>query len=365
MTLQKTREKFTGFDGVETCESETPQGYSVSWSKTNQRTIDANGSISSDNMYSYVYDAENRLVQVNFLNPQPPTKPDTVQMTYDGLGHRATITELHGNTIISSKSLLWVGPVLSQERDSTGQTVTKQFFDNGEQINGTNYYYAKDHLQSVRELTDSNGVVQANYDYDGFGRQLKLSGSMDSGFGYAQFYVEKTLCLDLTWFRAYDPEKGRWLSRDPAGESVDHNVYDYVKNHTFVSVDVMGLCPSPDCGDQPPMQSSNDNPYSSSASYCTINANYMYQYGGDNQWGQCVRSCLLCEMALGASMEAAHMYCYWHAALHHPFVAPWGLGVAIVNAALYWPLNLAVGAAGGNNAPPQVNQNPPNSCSTK
>jgi RHS repeat-associated protein len=270
MTLQKTREKFTGFDGVETCESETPQGYSVSWSKTNQRTIDANGSISSDNMYSYVYDAENRLVQVNFLNPQPTTKPDTVQMVYDGLGHRVSITELHGTTVLTAKTFVWDGMQPVQERDVTGHTVSKQFFSQGEQISGTNYYYVTDHLGNIREMTDSNGVVHANYDYDAFGRQTKLSGDLDSDFGYTGFYIERTVCLDLTWYRAYDPEKGRWLSRDPLGELqgfhfdnfdseqdftglVDGlsyldptetsgvNLYAYVSNNSIKSVDPEGL----------------------------------------------------------------------------------------------------------------------------
>ena len=324
---------------------------------------DANGNLIQDDQKIYSWDAQNRLISISYLGQQPATVADNIVMSYDGNGHRVSITEQHGNTVLTAKTFVWCGTQVCQERDVTGRTVSKQFFGHGEQVNGINYYYTKDHLGSVRELTDSNGAVQANYDYDGFGRQTKLSGSLDSSFGYAQLYVEKTLCLNLTWFRAYDPEKGRWLRRDPAGELIGPNLYAYVKNHTVTSTDVMGLCDNDPCGTQPPMHSSNNNPYSPDASYCTINANYMYQYGGDNQWGQCVRSCLLCEMALGASMEAAHMYCYWKAAQNTgPVGATWGLGVAIVNAALYWPLHIAVGLGNGG-PPPQVQQNPPNSCS--
>jgi RHS repeat-associated protein len=190
---------------------------------------------------NFAYDAVNRLVQVNFLNPQPTTKPDTVQMTYDGLGRRVAITELHGTTVINAYTYVWCGVNSCQERDVTGHTIGKQFFDQGEQINGTNYYFACDHLGSVREMTDSNGVVHANYDYDAYGRQTKLSGDLDSDFGYTGFYVEKTLCLDLTWFRAYDPEKGRWLSKDPAGEAVGYNLYQYVSNNAFDYIDKLGL----------------------------------------------------------------------------------------------------------------------------
>jgi len=202
---------------------------------------DPNGNLIQDDKYSYVWDAENRLIQVNLLNPQPATKPDTVQMSYDGIGRRVAITELHGTTVLTSKSLLWCGEKLSQERDSIGHTVAKQFFDRGEQINGTNYYYVKDQLRNVRELIDANGIIHANYDYDAYGRQTRLSGDLDSDFGYTGFYVEKTLRFDLTWFRAYDSEKGRWLSKDPAGEGVGYNLYEYVSNNAFDYIDNLGL----------------------------------------------------------------------------------------------------------------------------
>jgi RHS repeat-associated protein len=211
---------------------------------TQAYSYDANGSISSDNMYSYVYDANNRLIQVNFLNPQPATKPDTVQMTYDGLGRRVAVTELHGTTVITATTDVWCGNDVCQERDVTGHTITKQFFSLGEQIGGTNYYFACDYLGSIREMTDASGVVHANYDYDAFGRQTKLSGDLDSDFGYTAFGIEKTLCLDLTYFRVYDPEKGRWLTRDPEGEGVGFNLYGYVDNDTIKYTDSLGLVAS-------------------------------------------------------------------------------------------------------------------------
>jgi len=241
MTLQKTRENFTGFDGVETCESETPQGYSVSWSETNQRTIDPNGNLIQDDKYSYVWDAENRLIQVNFLNPQATNNPDTVQMTYDGRGKRVGITELHGTTVLTAKTFVWQDWSLAQERDVTGHTVTKQFFSFGEQINGTNYYVVRDHLGSIREMTDSNGTIHANYDYDIFGRQTKLSGDLNADFGYAHYYNYQTTCQYLTVFRVYDPEKGRWLSRDPLAESTGPNLYEYVDNYPIGLNDPFGL----------------------------------------------------------------------------------------------------------------------------
>ena len=241
MTLEKNRAEFWGVEGAESRESETGQGFSVSWGKRKWSTIDANGSITSDNKYSYKYDAENRLVQVSSLNPTPATVADTILMTYDGLCRRVSITEEHGSTILTAKTFVWCGPYLCQERDSTGHTVTKQFFNLGEQISGTNYYYTKDHLGNVREMTDSGGVIHANYDYDPYGRQVKLSGDLDSDFGYAGTYLNRTSGLCLTWARAYDPNKGRWLNRDPLGEGVGINLYEYVLNNPVRFIDPLGF----------------------------------------------------------------------------------------------------------------------------
>ena len=102
-------------------------------------------------------------------------------------------------------------------------------------------------------MTDSSGTIHARYDYDAWGRATKLSGDQDSDFGYSGMYVNKTTGLDLTWFRAYDPEKGRWLSRDPLeGMGVGAafyqnangkiNLYGYVSDDPFNRVDPFGLC---------------------------------------------------------------------------------------------------------------------------
>ena len=237
MTLEKNRAEFWGVEGAESRESETPQGFSVSWGKRKWSTIDANGNLLNDGTKSYVWDAENRLVQVNILNAQPATVADTIQMSYDGFGKRVSITESHGTTVLAAKTFVWNKADLCQERDSTGHTVTKQFFQYGKQVNGSNYFYSRDHLGSIREMTDSSGNIQSSYDYDSWGRQTVLSQTVTADFGYTGFYVNKTMDLDLTWFRAYDANMGRWLSRDPLGERTGPNLYVYVSNDTFKYLD--------------------------------------------------------------------------------------------------------------------------------
>ncbi len=202
---------------------------------------DKNGNMLNDGTKNYVWDAQNRLISVTYINPQPPTVADTVQMAYDGFGRRVSITEQHGTTILASKTFVWCGAQLCQERDMTGHAVTKQFFTLGEQINGSDYFYTFDHIGNVREMTDSNGISHCNYDYDIFGRQTKLSGDMNADFGYTDIYQEKATGLNLTWFRAYDANKGRWLNRDPVNERFGPNLYEYVMNNSLMWIDPFGL----------------------------------------------------------------------------------------------------------------------------
>ena len=83
---------------------------------------------------------------------------------------------------------------------------------------GTNtgaYYYTRDHLGSIRELTDAGGNVRARYAYDPFGRQTKVTGDVDADFGFAGMLWSPEASLALTHYRAYDPALGRWLSPSP------------------------------------------------------------------------------------------------------------------------------------------------------
>jgi RHS repeat-associated protein len=94
-------------------------------------------------------------------------------------------------------------------------------------------------------LTDAAGVLRARYAYDPYGRRVKLAGDLDADFGFAGMLWSWEAPLNLTWYRAYDPELGRWLSRDPlnnAEESEGPNLYAYVGNNPINYRDPLGLC---------------------------------------------------------------------------------------------------------------------------
>jgi len=143
--------------------------------------------------------------------------------------------------VATDSRFVWCGTELCEQRDSTGTNVTKRFFNGGEQISGTNYYFTRDHLGSVREMMDSAGAIRVRYDYDPYGRQTVVSGSMSADFAYAGMFVHQPSELNLTFHRSYSADLGRWTNRDPLEEEAGLNLYDYVDNNPINVVDTLGL----------------------------------------------------------------------------------------------------------------------------
>ncbi len=162
----------------------------------------------------------------------------------------------------STKTFVWSGNTIAEERDSTGAVVTKRYFDEGEQrVGGTdavNYYYTRDHLGSVREVTDATGYLITQLDYDAWGNSVVLAGQMQVDFGYTGHYFHQPSGLNLAMYRAYSPTLGRWLSRDPLENpemSQGANLYWYVRNNPTIWVDRLGefLPPIPPIIEPPPI----------------------------------------------------------------------------------------------------------------
>jgi RHS repeat-associated protein len=163
---------------------------------------------------------------------------------YDGLSRRVQIVEhdaTMSHTVTSTKNYVWVGQEIAEERDASNN-VTKRFFPQGEQQSGTNYYYTRDHLGSVRELMDGSGNIVARYSYDPYGKVTLVSGTNLATKQYAGMYLHGTSGLNLTRYRAYDSNTGRWLSRDPIGEDGGYNLYEYCADDPMDFIDPQGLC---------------------------------------------------------------------------------------------------------------------------
>jgi len=71
-----------------------------------------------------------------------------------------------------------------------------------------------------------------------------MGGDLNADFGFAAMFFSSEVSLAITHFRAYDPELGRWLSRDPLPDaeiSQGPNLYAYLQNEPVSQTDRTGL----------------------------------------------------------------------------------------------------------------------------
>jgi RHS repeat-associated protein len=106
---------------------------------------------------------------------------------------------------------------------------------------GQNYSYMYDGKGNVMGLIDSAEAVQASYRYDVFGNLKEKTGTLDQPFQFSTKRYDELTGLSNYGFRFYNPAIGRWMTRDPLGESGGINLYGFVGNNPINFVDPYGL----------------------------------------------------------------------------------------------------------------------------
>src|SRR5438045_8534655 len=70
---------------------------------------------------------------------------------------------------------------------------------------------------------------------------ITILGTTPTDFNFTGLYRHSKSNVDLAVFGAYDPDLGRWLSRDPIGEPGGLNLYGYIANNPAVWMVLSGL----------------------------------------------------------------------------------------------------------------------------
>jgi RHS repeat-associated protein len=190
--------------------------------------------------------------------------------------------ETTAGSVTSTRQFIYSADERCEARDAGGN-VLNQFFRYGETINGSTYYLTKDHLGSVREMTNISGTMVWQQSFDPYGVPTTLLSTTRADTGYADMYVHGRSGLNLTKYRVYSSMLGRWLSPDPLGEDIGTNLYTYVDNDPVNQFDRLGLmaCPAR------PHKPTPDPPYfpdcdtgdccSNNFDRCTTHCDYWYR----------------------------------------------------------------------------------------
>ncbi len=104
------------------------------------------------------------------------------------------------------------------------------------------YRIVSDHLGSPRLVIDvTSGAVMQRMDYDEFGNVILDTNPGFQPFGFAGGIYDRDTGLTRHGARDYDPETGRWTSKDPIKfRGQDTNLYGYVFNDPINGFDLDG-----------------------------------------------------------------------------------------------------------------------------
>jgi len=111
-----------------------------------------------------------------------------------------------------------------------------------ERRGSTSSFYHADSLGSTRNITGSTQTSTDTMLTDAFGNSLSRTGTNPTPFLFAgehQYQADSQSGLMLLGNRYYDPEAGRFISKDPIKDG--DNWYAYCENNPLKYVDPMGL----------------------------------------------------------------------------------------------------------------------------
>ena len=131
---------------------------------------------------------------------------------------------------------------------SSGKVLMNYVWNNNELLGAVDnesksYSYLTDGNRNIIKILDSDRNSAAEYSYSPFSEQIKCSGDFaeKNPFRFSSEYFDSETGLVYYNFRYYNPEMGRWLSKDPIEEKGGMNLYAMLGNKSVNALDYLGL----------------------------------------------------------------------------------------------------------------------------
>ena len=184
---------------------------------------------------TYAYNYENQLTQV--------TLPDSSTVTYQ---YYAIFDRFSRTNTTETIYYLYEREDLLMELDNTGALISQ--YTHGPYVDEpfsicsevSPYYYHYDGLGSITMLTDSAETVVNTYTYEDYGSIHSESETVRNNYKYTGREHDSKTGLYYHRLRYYQPDVGRFITKDPLGMIQGPNLYVYVEDNPVNFVDPFG-----------------------------------------------------------------------------------------------------------------------------
>lgn len=192
-------------------------------------------------VWTYVYDAANRLVHV-----EDGTGTISADYYYDPFGRNLwkDVGGVRTYFFYAEEGLIAEYDASGVEIRSYGYrpdstwTTDPLWLKEG----GTYYWYQNDHLGTPQKLIAADGTIVWSAQYSAFGEAVVDVETVVNNLRMPGMFFDNGTELHYNWFRYYNPRIGRYLKVDPIGfDGGDINIYEYGKNSPIGYSDPLGL----------------------------------------------------------------------------------------------------------------------------
>ena len=231
-------------------------------------THDEDGNLTSDSLWTIVWNAENRRTLIESRSSVPAAAKAREQWTFLPDGRWIERIVLTNEVPMLTNRYVWDGNVLLAVLNHTnsvelafmrgldlsgtlqgaggvgGLLAVKVGSAGPTSLTNTTHFVAYDGNGNVAALVDAaTGVESARYEYGPFAEPLRMTGPMAqvNPIRFSTQFADDVTGDVKYLYRDYDTPTGRWKSRDPIGERGEIGLHLYNRNDPLGFFDALGL----------------------------------------------------------------------------------------------------------------------------